>query len=887
MKRFTALMLSFVMLFQLTACGGGGNESNSEATPGNSTRPTVLGEQEVPVTEQENGDIIPETDDFYESQQTVFVELNEKSIGANRELIATLKSAPEVQYTLNEEDYDYRFVLCPTDTDSWTPFVSGKETTFTVSDEGLIDYKVKNKKNFSFTARSVGECVVTATQNGKTATALITILPLDTDLDESNSVEYYMLYLANELAPLTTEQKAEYLVNLADYAANLLASGHLDGNIVNAMAAACLIYPNTYLINNYATLLMEYGQFKEALTWLIEADRANPQNVYILTNMAECCYELGDFSMALVYSDMAIACQEDYGIPHLIQACVYAQQGTFDQFITSLFKSARAGWTDLHTTMFNKAYKYVTEYTEREDKMLITKEHLDILMEAASYGTTSDGRDNLSEQISLPFPAPVTSACLTSEKSYSEQASAIYDQIKNLYYDAKYYEGYSGADDARHHFIAKFHIFYYEWLIEQNDASDAMFGEEYDRIEAEFHEKANSLIEPAQEKCRELEAELFEAAMTAVMGMMLSPFAEDPDAVISIAQQNGKFVEEYWDPYHIQMAQIMLEAYEEVQNIWHTDLKKMEEAKMDGYETITRPILEEYWQRMNAILGYMTNDTQRINFEKRVLWTINFEGVYSPLSMAGVELREVNKYAGTINGLREKLEMAQIEKIEEANQKAQANVQQAKLEKARAERQQASSGYMLGFPPLFPVQVYIGYTREGNISYGYGAYGHDVIYEHDFKTGNTSKNVSSTTLAGFPGMGQLDKTVDSLKGLHDSIEGLSRIEGALVTLDNVVDMAKGQIVAGLPTIDARQTTGSIEVYNSDGELIDRSTYRTTSVSGGGGLLGSTAETTTTKSQYKDPLSGKITNVVRTQSKGKISIGGFTFEENIQGALPGH
>jgi len=123
--------------------------------------------------------------------------------------------------------------------------------------------------------------------------------------------------------------------------------------------------------------------------------------------------------------------------------------------------------------------------------------------------------------------------------------------------------------------------------------------------------------------------------------------------------------------------------------------------------------------------------------------------------------------------------------------------------------------------------------------------------------------------------------------LYDTIENLREIEGALVTLDNVVDMAKGQIVAGLPSVDARQTTGSIEVYDRDGNLIDRSTYRTTSVSGGGGLLGSTAETTTIKSQYKDPLSGKITNVVRTQSKGKITVGGFTFEENIQGALPGH
>ena len=38
-------------------------------------------------------------------------------------------------------------------------------------------------------------------------------------------------------------------------------------------------------------------------------------------------------------------------------------------------------------------------------------------------------------------------------------------------------------------------------------------------------------------------------------------------------------------------------------------------------------------------------------------------------------------------------------------------------------------------------------------------------------------------------------------------------------IKQVVDMAKGQIVAGLPSVDARQTTGSIEVYDRDGNLI--------------------------------------------------------------------
>ena len=143
-------MLSFAMLFQLTACGGG---TPSAANPETENQPQAAPAAEspenfenIPVTEQENGDIIPATDDFYASQQTVFAQLNEKSIGANKDLIATFKTAPTVQYTLDEKDYNYTFELRVNDTDSWTPFVSGKETSFEVSDENLIDYQIKNKK---------------------------------------------------------------------------------------------------------------------------------------------------------------------------------------------------------------------------------------------------------------------------------------------------------------------------------------------------------------------------------------------------------------------------------------------------------------------------------------------------------------------------------------------------------------------------------------------------------------------------------------------------------------------------------------------------------------------------------------------------------------------
>jgi len=477
-KRGIALLCTFLMLVETAGCGTTQNE-----VPGTvsgtvvesveqQTEDDKQGAQETPQAgdqgaqeTQQPGDQGSQSGSHTGSQEGMTTEvremidgwnevkttLDQESIGSNAAIFETFTKSTAYEYTLNPDDFKVSFILEEREDDSWTPFVSSRDTTFTVSDESVIEYDVQ-RKTIKFTAKKAGECIITATSGSKEATAAVFVLPLEDDRDGAYGIAYYLGYIAQELEPLSDADRAEYLLNLADYAAVMQGGGMVDGNLMNAMGAACLLYPTTYLINNYASLLMSQQQYKEALTWLELAAEAEPNNPVILTNLGECCYELGNLSMAMVYTDMAIAAESEFGLAHLIQCCVYMKQGNLNEAINSLFRSAKTCWTELTTDLMTDLYLYTKDTMERYDKFIITKEQLDIFMEAAGYGTTSDGRDTLKYQVSLPFPAPVTSAALTAEESYTAAAAAIREQNEAENGDAKYYEGYTGGEDPRHIF---------------------------------------------------------------------------------------------------------------------------------------------------------------------------------------------------------------------------------------------------------------------------------------------------------------------------------------------------------------------------------------------------------------------------------------------------
>ena len=808
--------------------------------------------------------------EIFHEQQEVQEELNEKSIGANKEIVQLLTAKKDdVQYELNEEDYTVSFVLEEKEDDSWTPFISGKQTEFTVSDASIIEYETA-KKIIRFTAKKAGECIITATSEDKVATAYIKVKPINDERDKANSVDYYIYYLSKELEPLDDETRALYLYNLADYAALQQASSTVDGNLLSAMAAACLLYPTSYLLNNYGSLLMDQQQYKEALTWLSIADEADPNNPVILTNMAECCYELGDMNTALVYTDVAIASQSDFGLAHLLQACIYANQGNGDLFIESLFRSAKTCWTELTTKLMNELYIYTKEVMENYDRMISTKEHLDIFMEAASYGTTSDGRDTIEHQVNLPHPAQDITMALTAQQSYADQASQIRKQIEDLYGDYKYYEGSAYTDDPRHVFLLRFHMLFYEFEIE-NKCGSLAWSEEVERIKNQYWQDYEELYEPVEAQIAKWDQEVAENGYLATGALLVAPFDSSTDWM-AIAEEKALWLAENAPEYMEQTLLLQIETAKSARDMWHDALIKMELAKIQGYESITKPLLEEYYQRMNAILGYTTNDKARIGFEKRVLYTINEEGIVIPLGMAGAEIEDVNMFEMEIWYYNYALNQQYSIQSNIQSKEIEARAIEAKWAKAQAEKQEWGQSYTLGLPPLSPIQVYIGMNGD-NLTYGYGAFGHDIMYERNSKTGETTEAILTKTHTFLSGVSQLANNISGVLGFVGDGKDASKLSG-------LHRFAKGQAMGGLPSYEESVTSGTVYTYNADGELVDVSRVRKTSYGGGWGLISGAVETETKSSRHN----GNLSNSLNSTTKIKINIAGMEFTRQVNGVV---
>lgn len=895
-KKCLALFLVFALVLQLAGCGASQNApntANSSDTNSGSTQTSGSASSESSAPDSSASADAPaavellnrltsadpstltEGERLFLSQSGVNTELTESSIGANAELMATFEQKADVTYTLDPADFGTCFELEERESDSWTPFIGSSNTTFTVSDDSIIKSTIV-RKTIQFTAKTAGECTITATSGSKEAVALVRVLAPEID-DSANAVAYYFAYLVNELEPLDDAARAEYLLNLADYAAILQADKKLDGTIKNALAAACLLYPNSYLINNYASILMVQKQYKEALLWLAQADEADPNNPVILTNMAECCYELGDYEMTMVYTDIAIASQEDFGLAHLLQACVHLMRGNVRPAMVSLFRSARTCWTDLTTTLMEDLYQYAKEYKEVNDIMILDKELLDILMEAAGADCVSDGRDTLANQISLPFPAPNISMALNADDSYWAQSQQILESIEPL----RSYNDYEGTlsttdlereynDDVRHVLIAKFHILYYEHLIEQWDDGQ-YYVEERDRLRNNFQKHYEETWAPIGEKQSEWYAELEEHANLILAGFGLS--VVDDKAAAELILRN---TEEFWTKYEEYMEESLkmnIDTQESLRDQWHNVLIQIENEKVLGYESKMKPILEEYYQRMNAILGYMQSDVMRQNFEYRVLWTVNYEGIVSPLQHAGASLMEVNKYDEELESWRAQLDGFYSDQQQKKQEEVQAKAEEAKLKEAQAIRREWNESMVIGLPPFSPIQVNIGMNGD-NLVYGYGAFGHEIMYERDFKTGGYTETITTTT-SYFPwGLDQLDSTIRSFKEASEVSNLLSNLNDK-----DLAKFARGKVLGGIPTFDADQTTGTVYSYDKDGNLIDRTKITKKTVGGSWGLIGGALETTTERSTMH---TGPLTNPVRTSTKVKAKFGGLAFDREVVG-----
>ena len=509
--------------------------------------------------------------------------------------------------------------------------------------------------------------------------------------------------------------------------------------------------------------------------------------------------------------------------------------------------------------------------------MILDKELLDILMEAAGADCVSDGRDTLANQISLPFPAPNISMALNADDSYWAQSQQILESIEPL----RSYNDYEGTlsttdldreynDDVRHVLIAKFHILYYEHLIEQWDDGQ-YYTEEGNRLRNNFQKHYEETWAPIGEKQSEWYSELEEHANLILAGFGLS--LADDQAAAELILKNEK---DFWTKYEEYMEESLkmnISTQESLRDQWHNVLIQIENEKVLGFESKMKPILEEYYQRMNAILGYMQHDVMRQNFEYRVLWTVNYEGIVSPLQHAGASLIEVNKYDQELESWRAQLDGFYSDQQQKKQEEVQAKAEEAKLKEAQAIRREWNESMVIGLPPFSPIQVNIGMNGD-NLVYGYGAFGHEIMYERDFKTGGYTETITTTT-SYFPwGLDQLDSTIRSFKEAAEVSNLMSNF-----TNKNLDKFARGKVLGGIPTFDADQTTGTVYTYDKNGNLIDRTKITKKTVGGSWGLIGGALETTTERSTMH---TGPLTNPIRTSTKVKTKFGGLAFDREVVG-----
>ena len=148
------------------------------------------------------------------------------------------------------------------------------------------------------------------------------------------------------------------------------------------------------------------------------------------------------------------------------------------------------------------------------------------------------------------------------------------------------------------------------------------------------------------------------------------------------------------------------------------------------------------------------------------------------------------------------------------------------------------------------------------------------MYERDNKNGYLTQTITSTAECWPFGLGQLASTVDNLS---DAAETLKLLSNPALNVGNVADFATGQVVGGIPVLSTSTKTGSINVYNADGELVDSSRIREKSLEGSWGLLGGSITETTAQGQKHN---GILTNSITTTTKVKLSFAGISMEKDV-------
>ncbi len=721
------------------------------------------------------------------------------------------------------------YVACTVD---WTPFPDADEVTFS-SDNNAVSLQ-SSGNTVTCTGVSAGEATVTATAGAEHKEAYITVKESYVEVGETDgTVDGWLAYFAAELQGKSGAEQAEYLLSVADYTALALAAHETDASFVNMAEAAARLYPTSYMLNNYAALCMDQHDFEEAAVWLEKAVDTGENNPVILTNLAQCYYEMGDYEAAAVYAEKALLSEPDYGLAHLILCCVHLQNGRQLQAMEALFRSIRTHWTETSRDLMRDLLQSVREAaglasdTSRDTllcdgiyggdlgEMVLTEEHITLLFEAAAAGNISDGRDIPENQISLPFPLDPSDAATAGAWDADYSLIAAYND--ELYDHVAGYLSHSGRDERGGYCLA-FLTTYYEYQIAKVACSL------YD-------------IENAEDKYGVLPTNPTLAALVRDQMDYSAQREKEVDEIIdemTVTLSIGLTVK-YADP--VKVALLKAEMFDDFAVKSDAGALDFLSSVRDLYERNMRPLLEEYYLRMNAMLGYVQDTEIRSTYEARMVIILNREQFLNPIDImlfggcgSGDACREVaNQYRQQAG-----LEQQRIAERRDAELLARKS-ETGQLKDSPLMKEVSMGDVSVTIPPGSP--IYVRFGMSGNsFSMALGAFGNEVIREKDFYTGFMTETVITNTSVLPMGLNELNTLIGELSGVISAKNGKEWIEGKI------------NPIGSIPSFDKTKGEGKSYTYDEFGRLVDITEIREETTSAAWGPI-SVSQTVTKRRGY--------------------------------------
>lgn len=483
--------------------------------------------------------------------------------------------------------------------------------------------------------------------------------------------------------------------------------------------------------------------------------------------------------------------------------------------------------------------------------MPLTAEHINLLFEACRAGDVPDGRDIPANALSFPYPVNPED-CLFGQNSWY----AAHDKIneENNAQNRKYFNYFGGTvlvkgnRDFRQAFCLWFLETYYEFYIKKTGEYREFF-KQREETRLEFGKQISKCLKPIEEK------EMREEAGNESKLALAALFSGNKSGAEAHTEKAQKIQKQMAGHPGRNECCCLCRIRAKMGAIMTAEAR----AKRDVYEKEMRPLLEEYWLKANAMLGYVENANVRPGYEKRAIHLINKRALIDTLYDAGFEPEEAMRYRQKLNSWKRRLGRAIDDLVKQRDAEIKANKTEGGKLKDFVEKEKWAGNFIIKLPVGPDIYVNFG-IDNGDLKAGYGAFGHGVMHSW-----NSDGSYSETLLTHISVLmpGNLGSMLGKAKEINDILKA-----GA------AADYLKGKVnpLGSLPTFDRTKGEGKTYTYNQYGQQIDVATIRENSASVNWGPLGASQNTTTARHE------GFLSSEVNTETKKSLTFGPFTIHE---------